>query len=831
MTAQEQANFIKKSPKLEVSDITFIPFDIERDCPRIAPWVTQQYAQYWGLLGKTLEQVIEAYRGICATPGTEVFLGYVNQQPCCLLETYDPAQDPVAKHYTVQAGDRGMHILVAPTDAPIANFTYLVLRSVISFIFEKPNNERIVVEPDNRNQKIHQLNKRVGIVHERVIQLPDKQAYLGFATRKQFEAACKREDNSSIHQHRQPYAKINTQAALMTNPAMINSPATACEFITPAIWQKANLHLMRKIIAEFSHERILTPQLLEEPNRYRLPTDHEGVEYQFSANRLTLDHWQIDRDSICKKVDGEKSPLNALQMILELQQSLNIQQAMLPTYLEEISSTLYSYCYKLANHTLTAEDLTTADYQQVEATMFEGHPCFAANSGRIGFNAQDFRAFTPESAAQINLLWIAARKEKTHFASVEPGDYTALIAQELDATEREQFNQTLLHAGVNPDDYLWIPVHPWQWFNKLAHVYAIDIANQDLICLGYGDDTYQAQQSIRTFFNTSQPQKHYVKTALSVLNMGFMRGLSAYYMRTTPAINQWLYQLIEQDVFLQDNGFKIIRESSAIGYSNPIYESEQLGNNPYKKMLAALWRENPLNQISDNQRLMTMASLLHVDQLDQALVVKLIDSSNIGISRWLVRYFDAYLTPLLHFLYQYDLVYMPHGENVILRLEDNIPVSIFMKDIGEEICLLNSERALPEGVERISVKVPNQEIALAVFTDIFDCFFRFLSAILVEHGEYPEEEFWRLVAKCISQYQAQHPELADKFKQIDLFAESFALSCLNRLQLRNNQQMVDLTDPSAALQFVGNLNNPIAAYKPKTTASTNTTINTTGASS
>ncbi|WP_197085042.1 hypothetical protein [Saccharothrix sp. ST-888] len=38
------------------------------------------------------------------------------------------------------------------------------------------------------------------------------------------------------------------------------------------------------------------------------------------------------------------------------------------------------------------------------------------------------------------------------------------------------------------------------------------------------------------------------------------------------------------------------------------------------------------------------------------------------------------------------------------------------------------------------------------------------------------------------------------------------LSCLNRLQLRNNRQMVDLADPSGALQLVGTLRNPIARF-------------------
>ncbi|MEK8172278.1 IucA/IucC family protein [Streptomyces sp. M19] len=69
-----------------------------------------------------------------------------------------------------------------------------------------------------------------------------------------------------------------------------------------------------------------------------------------------------------------------------------------------------------------------------------------------------------------------------------------------------------------------------------------------------GDDEHLAQQSIRTFFNTTDPAKHYVKTALSVLNMGFMRGLSAAYMEATPAINDWLAGLIEDDPVLRRAG-------------------------------------------------------------------------------------------------------------------------------------------------------------------------------------------------------------------------------------------------------------------------------------
>lgn len=49
---------------------------------------------------------------------------------------------------------------------------------------------------------------------------------------------------------------------------------------------------------------------------------------------------------------------------------------------------------------------------------------------------------------------------------------------------------------------------------------------------------------------------------------------------------------------------------------------------------------------------------------------------------------------------------------------------------------------------------------------------------------------------------------ANTFARHDLFAPDFALSCLNRLQLRNNQEMLDLADPSGGLQMAGRLVNP-----------------------
>lgn len=601
------------------------------------------------------------------------------------------------------------------------------------------------------------------------------------------------------------------------------APGAAISHLTPARWDAANRHLLRKALAEFSHERILVPEQVPaaaEPGSYRLASDDGAHEYRFTARILELDHWSIVTASIRHFHNGAEAPLDVLEFITVFHGTLGITLQMLPVYLEEISSTLASHAYKQGAGQPSAAELAAgttggldaaADFQAIERSMTEGHPCFVANNGRLGFGLSDYHAFAPETGAPVQLEWIAVQRSHAVFTSSAGLDYRDHLDAELGPLAGAFANDLQL-LGLDPDQYFFMPVHPWQWENKLTVTFAAEIARQRIVHLGTGHDTYQAQQSIRTFFNTSQPSRHYVKTAMSVLNMGFMRGLSPQYMKATPAINDWLRDLIEADPALRQRGFTMIGEVAAIGYHNGYYEAGSASGSPYRKMLSALWRESPLPLLQDGQQLATMASLLHVDAAGKPMASALIERSGLAADAWLRRYFEAYLIPLVHCLFKYGLAFMPHGENVILVLEDGVPAKAIMKDIAEEIVLMDDRLDLPEEVARIKAAIPDGEKVLAIFTDIFDCIFRFLSALLDEDGTLPQEEFWRTVAAAIRDYQAQHPELAAEFARYDLFAPDFALSCLNRLQLRNNQHMLDLADPSGGLQMAGRLANPLARF-------------------
>ncbi|GAA0729916.1 IucA/IucC family siderophore biosynthesis protein [Dactylosporangium roseum] len=579
--------------------------------------------------------------------------------------------------------------------------------------------------------------------------------------------------------------------------------------LTPERWDAANRHLLRKALAEFSHERLLTPTVSSSPQRYVVRSDDGTVEYRFAAEVLALDHWQIDAGSISRHHGDEELPLDVLDFCTELRSSLGLSPEILPVYLEELSSTLAGIAYKLGK---PAVDLAFADFQAIETAMTEGHPCFVANNGRLGFGLRDYHRYAPEAARPVRLVWLAAHRDHTTFTCSADTSYEAHMLAELGPEFLASSRQSLVDRGLDPADYLLVPVHPWQWWNKLSVTFAAEVARQRLVHLGEGPDEYLAQQSIRTFFNTSRPDRHYVKTALSVLNMGFMRGLSAAYMEATPAINDWLAGIVENDEVLKSAGLTILRERAAIGYRNPQFEAATDRYSPFRKMLAALWRESPVPSLEPGQRLATMASLLHVGHEGRSLAAALIAGSGLAPGEWLRRYLDAYLVPLLHSLYAYDLAFMPHGENVILVLDGGVVERVIFKDIAEEIVVMSASAELPPAVERIRADVPEDVKLLSIFTDVFDCFLRYLSAILHTEGVLDESSFWRTVAASARAYQDRVPHLARRFERYDLFAPEFALSCLNRLQLRDNRQMVDLADPSAALQLVGTLRNPLHGF-------------------
>lgn len=759
--------------------LTIEPLDLDRDVALLHTWVTHPRSAYWMMPDATLEQVREDYAEVAADPHHAAFLGRADGRPAFLVETYDPVNSAagglagLAGLPELRPGDLGMHVLVAPPEGePVPGFTTDVFDAVLDHCFADDAVRRVVVEPDVRNAAIRAKNVAAGFVELREIPLPGKTGMLSVCTREAYAAA-----REVAH-------------------------------LRPAPMARAQRHLVAKAISEYAHERLVTPRRAADSAADHWVLETPGSSYTFAARVHALEHWVVDEESLVRTVDGDPAPLDAQDLVAELAPVLGIPPALLPVHLEEIASTLAAASWKLVNKTLTAQELVEADYQTIEGAMTEGHPAFVANNGRIGFGVDDYLAFAPETAREVRLRWLGVRRTRAHLSLADGLDEEAHYRAELGTEGLARLRGRLVARGLDPADHLLVPVHPWQWRNKLAVTFAPDVARGDLVDLGEGDDGYRAQQSIRTFFNASRPERCYVKTALSIQNMGFMRGLSPAYMTATPAINDWVARTVDADPELRERGFRVLREVAAVGYTGDAFH-RHAARSAYQKMVAALWRESPVPEPAEGERLATMASLLHRDADGDALVTALVKASPLDAAEWVRTYLRAYLRPLVHCLLAYELAFMPHGENLVMVLRDHVPVRMLMKDVGEEVAVLG-DLPLPPEVERIRADAPEDVRALAIHTDVMDGVLRYVAAILAEDGLLDDADFWAVAREVIEEHAADHPELAGAAARYDLLRPEFRHSCLNRLQLRNTLEMVDISDQASSLAFAGTMANPLA---------------------
>ena len=594
------------------------------------------------------------------------------------------------------------------------------------------------------------------------------------------------------------------------------------QHIDAKAWKRVNTDLLAKSLAELMHEEIIVPEVVSREEdgltHFRLRTDHEHIHYTFSAYPRFLDYWHIEKQYIRKWENGrELTVVDVLDFFVELQHTFGIDPFTLAHYIEEMLNTLYADARIHTRGKLSADSLAAADYQTVEHQM-DGHPWVIINKGRIGFDYTDHATYAPEMNKQFKLFWLAAHKNRAKFFALENIDMRGFYTGELGEEKVLGFEKKLKDLGLDPEDYIFLPVHEWQLNNKVVFQFQQDLAMQFLVFLGAGDNLYAPQQSIRTLFNMSDPSKHYVKTAVSILSTGNIRGLSPRQMANAPGVTKWVKGLLDHDPYLQRTGVILLGEVATVAYHHPQYSAIKDSPYQYKEMLGALWRESAVNYLKPGEKLMTMAALLYIDDEGCPLVKALVRKSGLSVQDWIEAYLKAYLKPLLHIYYQHSLCVTPHGENIVLVMRDGVPERMVIKDFVDDIVLTTGarEKLPPELADSLIHSSNKENVPLFILLGVFDAFFRYLSDILHSYLGYNEQLFWNTVAATVHTYQQEHPHLAERFEKYDLFVPEFKRFYINSSKLRSQgyAERTGFVIPKKG----GKLANPLYLVKQKETS-------------
>ncbi|EGE41328.1 IucA/IucC family siderophore biosynthesis protein [Streptomyces sp. SID4928] len=602
------------------------------------------------------------------------------------------------------------------------------------------------------------------------------------------------------------------------------------------IWDRAAARLLAKMLGEFAYEKIIEP--VPEPGtggRHRLTLDDGGA-LAFTARRGVYGSWRVDPDSIeattgpsAAQANGTPGAVSAearsngaavgprpfrdpLTFLTRARHLLGLDGTTLGHLIRELTLTL-SADARLDHTALTAEQLAALDYAELEGHQ-TGHPWLVASKGRLGFSAADASRFTPETRSPLRLPWIAVSTRIAQYRGVGPvGTPEQLYAGELDEDVREAFAEVLRARGRDPRDYLYLPVHPWQWDEWIVPLFAPAIADGDIVALHGDGDARLPQQSIRTFANVERPERHTVKLPLSILNTLVWRGLPTERTLAAPAVTAWVQGLCEDDAFLRDTcRVVLLGEVASVAVEHPLYDHLPEAPYQYKELLGAIWREPLPPRLAPGERARTLASLLHTDPAGRAFTAELVERSGLSPDAWLKRLFAALLPPLLHFLYRYGTVFSPHGENAIVVFdESDVPVRLAIKDFVDDVNIsahpLPEHATMPDEVRAVLLTEEPSFLTQFIHSGLFVGVFRYLSPLCEEQLGVSEDAFWSLVRAEIVRHHARFPELRERFALFDMLTPEIERLCLNRNRLLVDGYRDRASRPHAAIH--GTVPNPL----------------------
>ena len=173
--------------------VSFRRATLERDLGRLHEWLGSDHVKpYWDLdlpLSTFRDRLTEKLVDDHLTP----YIGHLDYVPMSYWECYWTADDDVANHYDAEPADQGVHLLIGPEEYLGRGYALPLLRAVVAMQFRHPETDRIVAEPDARNETVIHIFERCGFEarNEFHFEEAEKDAVLMVCDQERFEASCR----------------------------------------------------------------------------------------------------------------------------------------------------------------------------------------------------------------------------------------------------------------------------------------------------------------------------------------------------------------------------------------------------------------------------------------------------------------------------------------------------------------------------------------------------------------------------------------------------------------------------------------------------------------
>ena len=308
-------------------------------------------------------------------------------------------------------------------------------------------------------------------------------------------------------------------------------------------------------------------------------------------------------------------------------------------------------------------------YLESESKLLLGHATHPADKSRLGFSQQDILDYSPDLRANFQLHYFAAKSDKVK-----------RLGSGLSDAKLREFSAT--HDSLSPD-YALLPVHPWQAKYLLKQDVIIKLIEQGLLIdLGVRGKKLTATSSLRTLYNPELD--FFIKGSLNVRITNCVRKNAYYELESAVKLTELLAPNFNQ-LEKKHLGLKIMREPGCLTLDFDELDVEQ--RIQVEEGFGVLFRENP-SELRE-QNILLAGSLFtqgvsgesnvktHIWHLSQHSQMSYEQSSLL----WFKSYLDALLPSMFDALFEHGLVFEPHLQNILIKLDQGLVAGVWIRDL------------------------------------------------------------------------------------------------------------------------------------------------------
>lgn len=432
------------------------------------------------------------------------------------------------------------------------------------------------------------------------------------------------------------------------------------------------------------------------------------------------------------------------------------------------------------------EDRTFDSSLFFEQLSVEGHNLHPGTKTKIGMEPEDVFRYAPEFDGVAAIKFVGILKDYAEWNVIKENkeDANAFLFKqypELPKVVEREFTE----QGLCMNDYLFVPVHPWQLEKAIPDIYDLEIKKQIVVPIHDFVVLSGSTSSFRTVVPLAKGEttKYAIKVAVNSQMTSTVRSISPNTTNNATVFTRLIRSIMQQEPDLLKT-FVPVCECAGFNFNMRATET----NNVLKtRNLSAVIRENVETFVALDEVAIVGSSLFAQSPItEKPILIELIERyaetrKETSLRKAALQFFSEYvsiaLPGFLTLMVKYGIGLEGHLQNIVMVYKEGRPVRMLFRDWGGTRIyrsrLQQYQAEVPFYPGSVTVTDSLKEMHNKLFYTLFQNHCGEFILQLCKHVALEEGELWQEIYRICE-------KVFDQLESVPRYAESV---CLDRKAL------------------------------------------------